>query len=230
MLREFAKKLDHPASGILEGRLFTFYTQDVNPSESTMEKLERTALAGVDFRQYYHTLKRLVPELKAVAVRDGDGKPHPPSGSDGDFVIHYWTRYELENYFITPARLAACAAREVGLREGELFAAAASCQANIARAVDESLAEMVFGGDVQQVDEYKKATPALQATLLRNVKMSEFAELFFSRFSKINGSPILFNKGGYYRMIADMDASEVPDEVRQVLDRIVEVFSAEENA
>lgn len=230
MLREFAKKLGHPATGILEGRLFTFYTQDVNPSESTMEKLERAALSGIDFRQYYHTLKRLVPELKAVAVRDGDGKAHTPSEADGDLVIHYWTRYELENYFITPARLAACAAREVGLREGELFAAAASCQTNIDRAVDETLAGMVFGGDIKQVDEYKKATPALQATLLRNVKMSEFAEQFFKRFASLNSSPILFNKGGYYRMIADMDPSEVSDEVRQVLDSIVEVFSIEGNA
>ncbi len=230
MLREFARKLGHPAAGILGDRLFTFYTQDVNPFETTMDKLDRTALAGIDFRQYYHTLKHLVPELKAVAIRDGDGKQHPPSDTDGELSIHYWTRYELENYFITPSLLAVCAARELGLREGELFAASASCQANIDRALDETLSEMVFAGDAGQVDEYKKATPALQATLLRNVKMSEFADRFFKRFAELNDSPVLLNKGGYYRMIADMDPSEVADEVRQVLDRIAEVFKTEENA
>ena len=225
MLRAFAKKIDHPAKDILEGRIFTFYTQDVSPSDSTEVRLDRTAISGVDFRQYFYTLKKLVPELKAVAIRDGDGKKHQPSTQEDDLLVHYWEKYELENYFVTPERLTAFALREIGIRVGELFAEAADCQANIDRAMDEVLSEMVFGGDVKQVAEYKATTPALRATILKNIKMSDFAERFFGRFAELNDSPVLLNKGGYYRMIAELAPTEVPEEVRKVLDDICHVFS-----
>lgn len=225
MLREFAKKLHHPAEAILSGPLFTFYTQDVVPTDSMAARLDRAALSGIDFRQYFYTLKMLVPELKAVALRDGDGKVRPASVTDGDLTIHYWERYELENYFITPERLARFAEKEISRTEGELFAASPACRANIARAADEILAEMVFSGDVAQVEEYKKATPALKNTLLRSKKMSDFAERFFERFAELNDSPVLLNKGGYYRMIADMAADQIPGEIREVLDGIQAVFS-----
>ena len=225
MLHAFAKKIDHPAKDILEGRIFTFYTQDVSPSDSTEARLDRTAISGVDFRQYFYTLKKLVPELKAVAIRDGDGKTHQPSTQEDDLLVHYWEKYELENYFVTPERLAAFALREIGIHVGELFAEAAACQANIDRAMDEVLSEMVFGGDVKQVAEYKTSTPALKATILKNIKMSDFAERFFGRFAELNDSPVLLNKGGYYHMIAELAPTEVPEEVRKVLDDICHVFS-----
>ena len=225
MLRAFARIIKHPAQNILEGRIFTFYTQDVSPSDSTEARLERTAISGVDFRQYFYTLKKLVPELKAVAIRDGDGKVHQPSAQESDLLVHYWEKYELENYFITPERLAAFAIKEIGSHDGELFAASATCQANIGRAMDEILSEMVFGGDEQQVAEYNGATPALKATILKNIKMSDFAERFFERFAKLNDSPVLLNKGGYYRMIAGLTPAEVPDEVKKVLDDICSVLS-----
>lgn len=228
MLRAFAKKINHPAKDILDGRLFTFYTQDVSALDSTETRLDRTALSGVDFRQYFYTLKKLVPELKAVAIRDGDGKVHQASTQEGDLLVHYWDRYELENYFITPQRLADFAAKEIGRKDGELFAASSACQTNIDAAVDGILSEMVFGGDAKQVAEYKAATPALKATILKNVKMSDFAERFFERFAVLNDSPVLLNKGGYYRMIADLSPSDVSDEIKKVLDDISEVFAAEE--
>lgn len=228
MLRAFAKKLGHPSVKIFDGRLFSFYTQDVNPSDSTVEKLERTAASGIDFRQYFHTLKRLVPELRAVAVRDGDGRTHDTMATDGALVIHFWRRYELENYFITPERLADCASREIGRRVGELFAVSESCRTNIARAVNETLAEMIFDGKMEQVVEYEQATPAIKSKLLQPIKMSLFAEAFFAKFAHYNGSPILFKKGDYYKMIADMPVAEVPDEVRDVLDTIQQVMGSEE--
>ena len=91
--------------------------------------------------------------------------------------------------------------------------------------MDEILSEMVFGGDEQQVAEYNGATPALKATILKNIKMSDFAERFFERFAKLNDSPVLLNKGGYYRMIAGLTPAEVPDEVKKVLDDICSVLS-----
>ena len=84
---------------------------------------------------------------------------------------------------------------------------------------------MVFGGDVKQVAEYKTSTPALKATILKNIKMSDFAERFFGRFAELNDSPVLLNKGGYYHMIAELAPTEVPEEVRKVLDDICHVFS-----
>ena len=41
MLRAFAKKVNHPVKDILEGPIFTFYTQNVNPKETSGDRIER---------------------------------------------------------------------------------------------------------------------------------------------------------------------------------------------
>ena len=224
MLRAFAKKIDHPVKDILEGPIFTFYTQDVNPRETPSDRIEKMTIEGLDYRQYASTLKHLVPELRTIAVLDSDGKKVEDEVLNADFKIVRWKRYEQENYFITPDRLAAFIKELVREQEGDLFAMTPQCDLDIAAAIDKALAEYVFEGDVTKVGEYHSATATIKEKLFAPVKASGFAEVVFEEFARLRGAFVLLNKGGYYKMIAALTPEQVPQEVRDKLDVIYEMM------
>ena len=224
MLREFARKLGHPAFELLECP-FTFYMQDENlPNPTLGDRIDRQSMCGIDYRQYFHTLKRLVKDLKAIAIRDGDGKKHVEERDVDGLQTCYWTRYELENYFITPERLIAFTEKEIGKLEGEIFAVSPGCRADMECAMEDVLAELVFDGKRKLVEEYRGFSPDMKARQLETIKMSAFAERYFERFAELHHVPVLLNKGVYWKMIADLTEDDVPTEVREMLDRVVEVL------
>jgi hypothetical protein len=91
--------------------------------------------------------------------------------------------------------------------------------------LDARLLEKVFSGDMEQLEEYKKASASLQKTLLQNLKMSEFAEGVLEEVARRQKQPVLLRKGEYYLMMEDVIASDVPQEVTEKLDRVAEVFA-----
>jgi predicted ATPase len=225
MLRAFAKKVNHPVKDILEGPIFTFYTQNVNPKETSGDRIERMAIEGLDFRKYAMTLKHLVPDLRVIAVLDSDGsKKRADEVLNDDFKIVRWQKYELENYFITPERLSEFIKQLVGGQEGELFAVSEQCAEDIANAIDKALSEYVFDGDMTKVHEYHEASVTIKNKLLSDVKASGFAEFVFEEFARLRGSPVLLNKGSYCMMISLLAPDEVPAEVREKLDVIYEML------
>lgn len=225
MLRAFAKKVNHPVKDILEGPIFTFYTQNVNPKETSGDRIERMAIEGLDFRKYAMTLKHLVPDLRVIAVLDSDGnKKRADEVLNDDFKIVRWQKYELENYFITPERLSEFIKQLVGGQEGELFAVSEQCAEDIANAIDKALSEYVFDGDMTKVHEYHEASVTIKNKLLSDVKASGFAETVFEEFARLRGSPVLLNKGSYCKMISLLAPDEVPAEVLEKLDVIYEML------
>lgn len=52
--------------------------------------------------------------------------------------------------------------------------------------------------------------------------MSKFAEDAFALFAEYQGEKILLNKGDFYKIIQCLDAKDIPDEVTQKLDLIVQ--------
>ena len=225
MLRAFAKKVNHPVKDILEGPIFTFYTQNVNPKETSGDRIERMAIEGLDFRKYAMTLKHLVPDLRVIAVLDSDGsKKRADEVLNDDFKIVRWQKYELENYFITPERLSEFIKQLVGGQEGELFAVSEQCAEDIANAIDKALSEYVFDGDMTKVHEYHEASVTIKNKLLSDVKASGFAETVFEEFARLRGSPVLLNKGSYCMMISLLAPDEVPAEVLEKLDVIYEML------
>lgn len=225
MLRAFAKKVNHPVKDILEGPIFTFYTQNVNPKETSGDRIERMAIEGLDFRKYAMTLKHLVPDLRVIAVLDSDGrKKRADEVLNDDFKIVRWQKYELENYFITPERLSEFIKQLVGGQEGELFAVSEQCAEDIANAIDKALSEYVFDGDMTKVHEYHEASVTIKNKLLSDVKASGFAEFVFEEFARLRGSPVLLNKGSYCMMISLLAPDEVPAEVLEKLDVIYEML------
>jgi len=60
--------------------------------------------------------------------------------------------------------------------------------------------------------------------LLKNLKMSSFAERVFEEFARLQKQPVLLRKGEYYLMLEHVAPANIPDEVKVKLDRLVEQF------
>ena len=219
MLQAFAAKLKHPAADILGGRLFTYYTRDVVPEPNLTDELQHMAMPGGNFRAYYHALKRVVPELQALALCDSDGGNAPADVDEDGLLVGYWSRYELENYFITPELLVRYG-DVIGDSEGELFATA--IRSNMQKAVDDTLVEML---KLPDAGDYHDAPAAIKEKLLSREKMSLFADRVFKRYADMQGCPVPLRKGAYYTLIDLLSPRDVPDEIRRRLDGIVERLS-----
>ena len=214
MLREFARILYHPVFGILNDTIFSFYTQESNADVIGTPPVEQYETEGLDYRRFYSALKRLIPELRAVALFDSDGRETGDTMLSEDFKILRWRRYEFENYFITPERIE----EYILLQKGK------AQQPLIRKAVDEVLAEMVFDANADKVSSYYQVTEELRENLLAHTKMSLFAERVFRRLADLSGSPIVLNKGEFFKLIGMLKKEDVPVEVVQRLDAIYEIL------
>ena len=87
--------------------------------------------------------------------------------------------------------------------------------------VDQCLLSMVFSGDLQQLEEFHNASPGLKKTLLKSVKMSEFAEQVFGDFARDQKQPVLLNKGEFYKLAEFVNPDDLAPEVTEKLDLLV---------
>lgn len=213
ILRAFARKLNHPAIAILNDTLFTYYTQDVNPEVNGSNRIERFETEGLDYRRYVSVLKNLVPDLRALAIFDSDGKKLQDENITEDFEVVRWKRYEIENYFISPELL-----KRYLLDSGIDTLTADKCIGLV-------LAEMLFDGDIGRVGDYFAATATIRAKLLADVKMSKFAENVFVVVASETDSAVLMNKGEYYRLVSLLPQESVPKEIVDRLDLLVQMLS-----
>ena len=221
MLRAFAQKLNHPALKHLNERLFCYYTRDVNAAPDVFDTLQRLATPEDKYKEYYYTLKRLVPRLNALVLLDSDRRDVSADSlleANGLTTMH-WRRYELENYFISPEMLVKYVQSQ---SDGDLFSV--NDAAMMRQAVDEVLAEMVYEGDAANVKEYYEAGAQTRTQLLAKIKMSRFAELAFQKYAEKQGVPIPLNKGGYYHIIDLLQPQEIPAEVSEKLNAIQRLF------
>jgi predicted ATPase len=96
ILREWARILGHPAHELLTTRLFW----KPNVAEP------RAGAQGVSATDHYAAL-RLVRELPALQILDGDARPEIPATpiTGYGFQRVRWKRYEIESYLFVPAVL-----------------------------------------------------------------------------------------------------------------------------
>jgi Fe-S cluster assembly ATPase SufC len=214
MLRALAKHIKHPAREILEGPLNCYYTRNTSPEDTLEDRLDRVGGAYGNYRQHFHTLKRYVPELRAIGIFDNDNRQLTDDVGQ-DFAAVFWKQYELENYFISPDAILRYIDDHFGRKE-ELFRT--SYRQTAEAAIDDRLLKQVFDGDAAQLQEYRKASKSLRRTLLRNVKMSSFAEAVFHRLAKEGGMPPLLCKGDFYELVPFASADDIPTEIQDRLD------------
>lgn len=149
-------------------------------------------------RAHFFALRAIKPEVRGLLLLDGDnrGLPDREVGADG-LTIARWERYEAESYLVHPEALF----RYVEQHTLPLFAKAArdflldQLPPNVAR---EPLKHSVF-----------VEVPPASKTLLPG---------FFG------AANLSLPKQEYYIVAEQMQASEIPDEVRKKLDLIADAF------
>lgn len=222
MLKALAKRLGHRAYDILSGELNCYYTRNIMPDDTMENKLDRHAGAYRGYKQHFYAIKPFVSDLKGIAIFDSDNASSEDITED-NLAVLYWKHYELENYFITPDSLRAYVAHRFK-EEGELFQFSFEDKLSsiFSETMDRHLLEMVFGNDQNQLDEFHEASPGLKRTLLKSVKMSGFAESVFKDFAASQQQPVLLGKGEFYKIVKFTPKSDIPDEVSDKLDKLVE--------
>jgi hypothetical protein len=107
ILKEWARILRHPVSGLFDSPLF-FWRPTVWEVADGVK--------GIKSRQHFEALQLAAPGLRALEILDGDSKgsqaPTPLNGAG--YQKLRWGRYEIESYLFHPAALERFAHARVG--------------------------------------------------------------------------------------------------------------------
>jgi ABC-type multidrug transport system ATPase subunit len=224
MLRALADKIEHPVKHEWDERINSFYVQNNYPAVTTDSELERVEGGfGVTPRQHFGGLRELLPDLKGLAILDNDGSSRP-NMEEGALKISYWSRYEAENYFITPDLL-----RRYALVEYQNYELFEGFRLQIDEVLDQLTLEQVFRDNEADLKTWKESPPEAARIVweakTERIKLSSFAEMFFRNLADKIGGQMLLRKGELHRLIAMTDPQSIPSEVASKLDELRLLFA-----
>jgi hypothetical protein len=223
ILRALALRVGHPAAVAWDENPNVFFVENTHPESSAESELERVEGGfGITPREHFNQLRKLLPGLRGLAILDSDGRGKRDF-EDQNLIVRYWSRYEIENYFLTPDILLAFVARHndsLGL-----FAV----ERQIAQSVmDEVVLGHVFGGADKDFQLWRAADPATGRLIweakTKTLKLSAIAEAFFRRLRDQSDFEILLSKGEFHRLVDFVDPDTVPREIHEKLDLLSELF------
>lgn len=226
ILRAMASHLQHRAAEVWDERVNVFYVQDNYPAARDMDsELERVEGGfGVTPRDHFFALRALVPGLLGLAILDNDGRGRTDDDEDR-LRTRYWTRYEAENYFVSPEALLEFV--KDAYQEVPLFG---QYEDEARDVLEDLLVERVFRGVDADFRTWQAADAAARTLIwearTERLKLSDFAEEFFRLLAGRLGHAMLLRKGELYRLLAFVDPAVIPSEVSDKLDLLAELFSS----
>ena len=201
MLRAFAEKIGHPVSDIWDERVNSFYVRDNYPEQTHESELERVEGGfGLTPKKHFYSLKKILPELKGLAILDNDGSHGRVNDLENDLKISYWSRYEAENYFIKPDILVKYA--KMQYPSDDLFSPEG--HEKIESISDDVVFKHVFDGDEKSFKIWKKADEGSASLIWESKterkKLSFIAECFFKELAVSLGQSVKLRKGEFHRL------------------------------
>lgn len=223
LLYAFALRLQHPVLKCWDERINSFYVQNNYPDQSMDSELERVEGAfGVTPKEHFFALQSALPGLRGLAILDSDRQTRS-DWSQGGLDVVYWRKYEPENYFVRPEVLRSYATNS--LNEFQLFG---GYRTEIESCLSELILERVFGGKQADFEDYQSAAASVKRlvwdTATERIKLSDFAEEFFRRLNQKTGTAMLLSKGGLHRLMEDIEALSLSDEVSEKLNLLAMLF------
>lgn len=224
MLRALANHLNHPVAKSWDERVNTFYVRDNFPDQDLDAELVRAEGGfGVTPRVHYFAMRQMVPHLVGLAILDGDGKHRSEALEDGLTEV-YWSRYEAENYFVTPDVL-----KEFSMREYSDLPLFGQHGLDIDAVLDDLVLERVFAGRKRDFETYRQLDPSAGRLLwearTERIKLSDFAEEFFRRLAHRLSHAMLLRKGELHRLVPFADPKSISREVSEKLDLLAQLFA-----
>jgi hypothetical protein len=220
MLRAFARRIQHPVAELMDDRLNAYYVQNIYPEISLQSELDRVEMGNeTKPGRHFSHIRSLLPNLRGLAVLDNDGRGRA-NVTDQGLQIMYWSRYEAENYFITPELLRTYTLDQY--KSDNLFDFVKT--EDVDGVLDSLVLESVFGGIEADFNPWKLAPADLSRIIwestTRQIKLSEFAEEYFRRLSGKLKRPMLLRKGQLHRLVQLVDVKSISNEVVQKLDAL----------
>lgn len=218
-----AEKLQHAAKNILEDKIFVYYTQ--SPDEQHLEHEEFAQGYYEPHKKHFFALQPVVTELTGLAILDSDGQ-NRTDAQNSNLTTLFWKKYELENYFITPESVRKYVEKYLEMNKNALFFV--SLQEKLLQfdpIFTTYFLQPVFG-DVLEVYQNltdKKGRTALYNQAIRDKKVSKLLEDVFENAQTVFGK-ILLRKGEFYKIAAFCEVNDIDAEVKEKLDKIVEMI------
>jgi ABC-type taurine transport system ATPase subunit len=201
ILKAFAKKLGHPAFGVLDGPVFVRHIGSNVPQQA---------------REHFYALREAKPDFIGIALFDRLDKTLAEGGALRETM---WRKREIENYFCSRAVLLAFAreldAAKWNAETEPLLASGAQEEGEeCARKMEESIAEL----------ETAFVTLGKPSPGSSDIKVTDdFLDPLFANFSKKIGRPLVLRKSDYAKLVAFLPMEAIDAEVGEKLDLIVEV-------
>lgn len=196
ILQAFARRLDHPATTVLE-RPFVNYVGN-QPSKA---------------RDHYYGIREALPNIRGVAIFDRLPNVEPGSGH---LECLTWKRREIENYICSQSTLESYARASAEASEttalGPLFGVEESSQRvdTMREAIEEVQGAMATLGKGSPWNDDAKVS-------------DDFLTPLFQKYFEKLGLPNLMNKKSFYELAEHVPNGEIDDEIVEKLDAIVRV-------
>ena len=224
ILRGLARRLDHPASEVLDEGINVYYVRDNFPSATTESKMARVERSfGMPPMDHFSALRPLVPTLRGLAILDSD-RGRKEDQDRGGLLITHWRRYEGENYFVTPQLL-----KRYAMRAYEAATLFSQFEQEIQDILDGLVQEQIFAGNSKDFGTWKdlegNAERIVWEARTERIKLSTFAEDFFRRLAQSVGSPMLLRKGELHRLLELVEPEQIDDEVAEKLDLVADLLA-----
>ena len=225
ILQALATRLGHAITAVWDERINTYYVQDNYPNKELDSNLERAEEGfGLTAQRHFSALQPLIPHLRGLAILDSNGQSRQ-ARKEGNLEIAYWSRYEAENYFVTPGILKSFALDAYS--DTPLFQPRIEEIENVLHAL---ILKRVFHDQVSDFQTWQNldsdGARLLWAASTERIKLSDFAEEFFRQLAETLGFPMLLRKGELHQLVDYMEPQTIPAEVAEKLDLIQELFEA----
>jgi AAA15 family ATPase/GTPase len=219
ILRELAAHIGHTtAERVLNDKLNSYYTKNIEPDDTIENQLERAGGAFNNYLAHFYALKKFLPDLRGFALFDNDNNNRSDKIEDSIATV-YWKEYEIENYFVSPGVMIKFVEDRHRKSKQELFMHE-DVEVFI-QSLDEILLSMVFENKSEVLEQYHKGSRDVKRFMLRNIKMSDFAEETFRHYADKMKQPMLLSKGEFYRLVPFCPTEDILNEVSEKLDILV---------
>jgi len=162
-----------------------------------------------DAAKHFHGLREAKPDIVGIALFDRFGDSPLPDTGMPNLRFEQWRQREIENYLCQEAVLMRYARGE---RQANLFAYAQSEERE--PAMREAIAEVTSA--LETLGEPSPWSEDIKAS-------DDFLDRVFARYFEKLDLPNLMRKTNYHELAALILPEEIPDEVGEKLDAIVEI-------
>ena len=224
ILRALAERLNHPVATSWDPQINTYFVQDNFPNRDLDSEMARVEGGyGMTPQKHFFGLYNMVPQLQGLAILDSNSTLRTDTDEE-NLIIKYWRRYEIENYFITPAVLRKYAMNAYA--DMPLFAGL--WERDIEAILDALIRERLFSNNAMDFETWQKLDDNGKRLLwersTERIKLSDFGETFFRKVAEQLGFPMLLRKGDLYKLVKFVDPASISEEVGETLDLLQTLF------